>query len=160
VVLLVLGCRSCLYCRLLSQCIVCCNAAPLLLSQGAEEARSALSAEQAKTLKLETQVAELTDKLGSVQVRHNAQQGVLCIGAFKCKRNWWLALANEQCPAPHLQLIYAGLSCVCRSLKRSCQSTACRRQSRPRRRRAVAACGPTWLAVASHCQLLSTASLV
>lgn len=35
--------------------------------KGAEEARSALSAEQAKTLKLETQVAELTDKLGSVQ---------------------------------------------------------------------------------------------
>lgn len=33
----------------------------------AEEARSALSAEQAKTLKLETQVAELTEKLNSVQ---------------------------------------------------------------------------------------------
>lgn len=38
-------------------------------SQAAEAVRSALSAEQAKTLKLETQVAELTEKLGSVQVR-------------------------------------------------------------------------------------------
>jgi predicted secreted protein len=37
--------------------------------QAAEAARSALSQEQAKTLKLETQVAELTEKLGSVQVR-------------------------------------------------------------------------------------------
>lgn len=39
------------------------------VAQVADEARSALSAEQAKTLKLETQVAELTEKLNSVQVR-------------------------------------------------------------------------------------------
>lgn len=39
-----------------------------ILAQAAEQARSALSAEQSKTLKLETQVAELTDKLNSVQV--------------------------------------------------------------------------------------------
>lgn len=36
--------------------------------QAAEEARGALSAEQSKTLKLEAQVAELTEKLNSVQV--------------------------------------------------------------------------------------------
>ena len=39
-----------------------------VVCQAAEEARSALSAEQAKTLKLESQVAELNDKLSSVQV--------------------------------------------------------------------------------------------
>jgi hypothetical protein len=37
--------------------------------QSAEEARGALSAEQSKTLKLEAQMAELTEKLNSVQVR-------------------------------------------------------------------------------------------
>lgn len=45
--------------------MLCC-ALCLPCLQAAEEARHALSGEQAKTLKLEAQLAEAADKLGSV----------------------------------------------------------------------------------------------
>lgn len=58
------------------------------MAQVADEARSALSAEQAKTLKLETQVAELTEKLNSVQVRPGGPQGLHRLAAATCALRW------------------------------------------------------------------------
>lgn len=67
-----------------------CSASPCLPVQAAEEARSALSAEQAKTLKLETQLAELTDKLNSVQVGHERRQG-----AVDVLKRWQLSVSSQ-----------------------------------------------------------------
>jgi hypothetical protein len=123
------------------------------LAQAAEEARSALSAEQAKTLKLETQVAELTDKLNSVQVGLLETWWLGCMGAptqmiAAMVHCWWLPpkqtvhyrqrgqgfgplTVHRSCPAPIAALGLEGGSPGTR-ISSSCLHNFCRDQHQQR----------------------------